>query len=76
MAIPKKKKKSLLKTKTDHEEVKQLAANIRNDFHGLRDMAGDSSFRSWSETKNIEVDSLDSKKMYEMYMKYLEETGQ
>ena len=41
MAIPKKKKKSLLKTKTDNEEVKQLAANIRNDFHGLREMAED-----------------------------------
>ena len=69
MAIPKKKKKSLLKKNTSMDMANITSGDIRS-------MAGDSSFRSWRKKKDIEVDSLDSKKMYEMYMKYLEETGQ
>jgi len=69
MAIPKKKKKSLLKKNNPTDMANITSGDIRS-------MAGDSSFRAWSKTKDIEVDSLDANKMYEMYMKYLQETGQ
>ena len=71
MAIPKnKKKKSLLKTNKEMKMAELSGGDIRQ-------MAGDSMFRSYLEKKGMNVDKIPTKEiMFEEYMKYLKATGQ
>ena len=71
MAIPKNgKKKSLLKSKKELTMAELSGGDIRQ-------MAGDSGFRNYLESKGMNVDKIPTKEiMFEEYMKYLNSTGQ